>query len=213
MNDTVTANRDQAQDAASARPFVVALSGNTRRPSNSRTLAANIGAALEAVADCEVRYLDLVDAGPGLGAAFTPDRLDGPARAVVEAVTRADGLIVSSPVYKGSYPGLLKHLFDLVDPLAFVDRPVLLAAVGGGAKHALVIEHQLRPLFGFFTAFGVPTGIYAAEADFADGRIVEPMLANRVDTAVRQFSRLLGVNACAVDSAPRVVAAAGGMRR
>ena len=78
----------------------------------------------------------------------------------------ADALIVGSPVYKGSYTGLFKHLFDFVEPEALAGKPVILTATGGGPRHALVVEHSLRPLFGFFTALTIPTAIYASDQDF-----------------------------------------------
>ncbi|OYU96670.1 MAG: FMN reductase, partial [Burkholderiales bacterium PBB5] len=82
------------------------------------------------------------------------------------SIESADLVIAATPVYKGSYTGLFKHLFDLVDPNALVGRPVLLAANGGSERHALVVDHQLRPLFAFFRALTVPSAVYAAEADF-----------------------------------------------
>jgi MsuE subfamily FMN reductase len=65
------------------------------------------------------------------------------------AVEAADALIVGTPVYRASFTGLFKHFFDFVEQTALVDVPVLLAASGGSDRHALVLEHQLRPLFSF----------------------------------------------------------------
>jgi FMN reductase len=87
---------------------------------------------------------------------------------------------------------LFKQLFDLVEPTALRGKPVLLAATGGGDRHALVIEHQLRPLFGFFEAATLATGVYAAERDFADGAPASPALLERIDRAVDQLARQLG---------------------
>ena len=83
----------------------------------------------------------------------------------------ADALVLASPVYKGSYCGLFKHLFDLLDPLSLAGKPVLLGATGGGPRHALVIEHQLRPLLGFFEAQTLATGIYAADRTSSTGLV------------------------------------------
>ncbi len=64
------------------------------------------------------------------------------------AVEAADALIVGTPVYRASFTGLFKHFFDFVEQTALVGYvPVLLAASGGSDRHALVLEHQLRPLF------------------------------------------------------------------
>ena len=76
----------------------------------------------------------------------------------------------------------------LIDPAALAGKPVLLTATGGGDKHALIIEHQLRPLFGFFEAATLPTGIYAGAADFTDTQPSSAPLLARLDRAVAQFS-------------------------
>ena len=46
----------------------------------------------------------------------------------------------------------------------------MLSATGGSERHALVLDHGLRPLFAFFSADIIATGVYATEADFADYR-------------------------------------------
>jgi FMN reductase len=173
------------------RPNVVVFSGNTHRPSKSRTLAHHLGQALRERRSVTISFLDLVDAGRGLGAAFHRKELTPEALGVVEAIEQADALIVTTPVYNGSYAGLFKHAFDLVDPLRLVDRPVLIGATGGGHRHALVVEHQLRPLFGFFSALTVPSAVYASEGDFSDGRLSDSLLLSRASQAVDQLAALL----------------------
>lgn len=172
-------------------PRTLVLSGSTRRPSKSRALGEAIAARLVGKVFTEIEVLDLVDAGSGLGAAFTRDALDRRAGAVVDAVERADALVVVTPVHKAAYPGLFKHLMDLVDPGALIDKPVVIGATGGGHRHALVPEHQLRPLFGFFSAATVATSIYAAEGEFVDGRIADPAVLDRIELAASQLAAVL----------------------
>ncbi|MER8407898.1 FMN reductase [Mesorhizobium sp. M1307] len=173
------------------RQNIVVLSGNTHRPSKSRTLAHHLGEALRERLSVTVNFLDLVDAGRGLGAAFTRQELTPEALSVLGAVEQADALIVTTPVYNGSYAGLVKHLFDLIDPLALVDRPVLIGATGGGQRHALVVEHQLRPLFGFYSALTVPSAVYGSDSDFSDGKLTDPQVLARAGQAVDQFATLV----------------------
>ncbi|MFB6416361.1 NAD(P)H-dependent oxidoreductase [Bradyrhizobium tunisiense] len=104
----------------------------------------------------------------------------------------ADGLVIGCPVFQGSYPGLFKHVFDLIKPGVLRNRPVLLTAVGGGLRHSLVVEHQLRPLFGFFEACTVSTAIYASSDELASGAPLAPMIAARLANAVEQFAALVG---------------------
>ncbi|MEJ0051036.1 MAG: FMN reductase [Methylovirgula sp.] len=171
-------------------PKVVVFSANTHRPSKARFLATAIVEEVTVITPLDVRFFDLADAGPGVGA-FTRAELPPQALEIVEAIESADALIVSAPVHKGSYPGLFKHLIDFVDLTTLINKPVLLAAKGGGTRHALVIEHQLRPLFGFFLAMTVPTAVYASDADFSDHVIVDPVLKERIRIAASQFAVLL----------------------
>ncbi|MFP5392960.1 MAG: NAD(P)H-dependent oxidoreductase, partial [Gammaproteobacteria bacterium] len=99
---------------------------------------------------------------------------------------QADLLVVATPVYRASFTGLFKHLFDFVHHETLFDVPVLLAATGGSERHALVIDHQLRPLFSFFQALTLPIGVYASEADFSNYRISSPALHARIALAVER---------------------------
>ena len=183
-------NHDQSnRDKASAMTrTIIGLSGNLDRPSKTRALVQTAVATAASQFEAAGTIFDLSDFGPSLGAACRVADLDPSARIALEVVLSADALVVGSPVYKGSYTGLFKHLIDLIDPLALAEKPVLLTATGGGDRHALVIEHQLRPLFGFFEAKTLPTGIYAADRDFADGQPASPALLDRLGRAVGQFA-------------------------
>ncbi|MFE7042628.1 FMN reductase [Streptomyces atratus] len=96
---------------------------------------------------------------------FAPPRL----AAAIDAVTGSDGLIAVTPVFTASYSGLFKSFFDVIDPDALTRQPVLIAATGGTARHSLVLEHALRPLFAYLRAAVVPTAVYAASEDWGSG--------------------------------------------
>ncbi|MCF3934014.1 FMN reductase [Acuticoccus sp. M5D2P5] len=167
------------------------LAGSLNRPSRTRLLVEEAVGMAEDRFGVRTSVADLIDIGPSLGGARRLSDLDREARTVVDGLLGADALVVGTPVYKGSYTGLFKHLFDLLDPSDLADKPVLLAATGGGDRHALVVEHQLRPLFGFFGAHSLATAVYASEQDFADGRLVSTPLRERVARAVDGFAPFL----------------------
>ncbi|YBV94346.1 FMN reductase (plasmid) [Phyllobacteriaceae bacterium JZ32] len=171
-------------------PTIIGLSGSYSYPSRTRALVADIAHRAAQRYSRRAQVYDLSQFGSSLGAARKLSDLDESARRIVIQMVEAEALVVASPVYKGSYTGLFKHLIDLLDPTAFVGKPILLAATGGGDRHTLVIEHQLRPLFGFFEARTLATGIYAAERDFAEGS-VSPALAERLARAIEQFTPYL----------------------
>lgn len=171
---------------------IVGLSGSLSNPSKTRVLVATAVERVAARYGREPVVIELSSIALSLGAAARLDELDPAARAAVNLILDADGLVLASPVYKGGYGGLFKHLLDLLDPLALVGKPVLLGATGGGPRHALVIEHQLRPLLGFFEAQTLATGVYASDADFHEGALVSAPLLERLDRAVGQFAPFLG---------------------
>ncbi|MEI9425901.1 FMN reductase [Mesorhizobium sp. Cs1299R1N1] len=172
-------------------PAIVGLSGSYTSPSRTRILVEEIVRRTALRYDKTSEIVDIGQFAPHLGAAVRLSDLNAAARRLVDRLLHAEALVVASPVYKGSYTGLFKHLIDLMEPTAFNGKPVLLAATGGGDRHALVIEHQLRPLFGFFEARTLATGIYASERDFADPTSISPALAERLERAIGQFAPYL----------------------
>ncbi|MEU6602641.1 NAD(P)H-dependent oxidoreductase, partial [Streptomyces flaveolus] len=79
-----------------------------------------------------------------------------------------------------------KSFFDVLDKDALAGKPVLIGATGGTGRHSLVLEHALRPLFAYFRAVVVPTGVYAASEDWgAEG------LAERIERAAEELVALM----------------------
>jgi FMN reductase len=67
-----------------------------------------------------------------------------------------------TPIFNASYSGLFKSFFDVLDEDALADKPVLIGATGGTARHSLALEHALRPLFAYLRAVVAPTSVFAA---------------------------------------------------
>jgi FMN reductase len=170
---------------------VVGFSGNITRPSKTFAFVDHVVQDVARETGLTGRTYDIEDLGPSLLQARRASDLDGQARDILERIVGSDILVVGSPTYKGSYTGLFKHFFDLVDPAALRGKPVVLTATGGGDRHALIAEHALRPLFGFFEALTLPTAIYASERDFADGKIASDAAMWRVSQAVGQAAAAL----------------------
>jgi FMN reductase len=165
---------------------VVAVSGGLQRPSRTLALVESIVAALSESLPLDIHMIELGQLAPGLGRALYRSQLPADVESQVVAIENADALVVASPVFRASFTGLFKHLFDLVHQDALVDVPVLLAATGGSERHALVIEHQLRPLFSFFQARTLPIGVYASERDFAGYEITSAALRDRIALAAER---------------------------
>lgn len=164
----------------------VAVSGGLQPPSRSTALAQHL---LDLIADevpCEQRLVELGRLAPLLAGAVWRSQVSDTLEQELAAVEQADVLVVATPVFRGAYTGLFKHFFDLIHQDALIDKPVLLAATGGSERHALVIDHQLRPLFSFFQARTLPLGVYATDQDFVDYRLRDMALIERARLAVQR---------------------------
>jgi FMN reductase len=171
---------------------LVVVTAGLSRPSSTRLLADRLAAATRQHAGeltTEVRVIELRELANEIAqnmvTGFPVPRL----REAVEAVTAADGLIAVTPVFTGSYSGLFKSFFDVVDKDALAGTPVLIAATGGTARHSLVLEHAMRPLFAYLRSVVVPTAVYAASEDWGTGG--DDALAGRIDRAARELAALV----------------------
>ena len=163
---------------------VVAVSGGLQRPSRTLALVEELLVALGEALPINVRLIELGEIAPQFAGAVQRKQLPASVEADLAAIETADLLVVASPVYRASYTGLFKHLFDFVHHESLIGVPVLLAATGGSERHALVIDHQLRPLFAFFQADVLPIGIYATEKDFDGYSVSDSALQERIALAV-----------------------------
>jgi FMN reductase len=170
------------------RQLVVVTAG-LGKPSSTRLLADRLAEATRRHADVDIRVIELRelanDIAQNMVTGFPGPRL----RDAIDAVTGADGLIAVTPVFTGSYSGLFKSFFDVIDKDALAGRPVLIAATGGSARHSLVLEHAMRPLFAYLRAVVAPTSVYAASEDWGTGG--DGALADRVERAAAELAALI----------------------
>ena len=165
---------------------VVAVSGGLQRPSKAAALVEHLSNLIAAEVHCETQLVELGQLAPHLAGTVRRSELPDTVERGLAAVEQADVLVVATPVYRGSYTGLFKHFFDFVDQDALIDTPVLLAATGGSERHALMIDHQLRPLFSFFQARTLPLGVYATDRDFVGHKLENEDLIQRARLAVER---------------------------
>jgi FMN reductase len=172
---------------------IVVVSAGLGQPSSTRLLADQLAAATAGglpagtqIITIELRELahDIVDnlltgfPSPALGEA-------------IGQVLRADGLIAVTPLYNGSYTGLFKSFFDVINPETLAGKPVLIAATGGTARHSLALEHAIRPLFTYLRAVTVPTAVFAATEDWGSASSSGGDLTARIERAGSELAALI----------------------
>lgn len=163
---------------SSNRLSVVGVSGSPSASSKSRRLLEDVFAALgESGAATTLVDLAALPADALLGRRASAD-----VQQALASVASADIVVVSTPVYRATYSGLLKVFCDLFAPGALVGKVALPIATGGSPAHALCIDHGLRPLLASVGAVVVAAGIYGTDAEFAD-RVPNAEVLGRVRLA------------------------------
>ncbi|MDV7215462.1 FMN reductase [Streptomyces prunicolor] len=180
---------------------LVVVSAGLSVPSSTRLLADRLAAAVDGRTPVDIQVVELRDLAVEIAHNFTNGFAGRSLAAALDAVTEADGLIVVTPVFSASYSGLFKSFFDVLEKDALAGKPVLIAATGGSARHSLVLDHALRPLFAYLRAVVVPTGVYAASEDWgAEG------LPERIERAAGELGALMrGLSTVSPAKQPTVV--------
>lgn len=142
-----------------------------------------------------VDYINLRELAADLGQAMVNTAQSEPLREALKQVEQADGVIAVSPTFKGSYSGLFKAFFDLVDDDAVTAVPITLAATGGTARHSLMIDHAMRPLFGYLRMRPTVTGVFASTDDWGHvseaSQQHEVALHRRIERAGIELAQLM----------------------
>ncbi len=118
-----------------------------------------------------------------------PAQLDDDTEATVAAIAGADAVVLATPVYRGSFTGVLKNLLDHAPVEALQDTPVGIVAMGATPHHFLGAESHLRDVLAFFGALVAPVGVYLTSADFADGVPTQAAAAD-LDTLLASVAAL-----------------------
>lgn len=123
--------------------------------------------------DMEIELINLADKKVAFADGRPPEKYNDDTAVIVASVRAADGVIIASPVYRGSFTGALKNLLDHLPLESLAGKPVGIVAMGATQHHFLGVDWHLRDVLAWFGALVVPTSVYLASADFVDGQPVE----------------------------------------
>lgn len=156
---------------------IVAISGSRREGSYTRlALEHALRAAEEKNAETEL--IDLGDADLPL---YHPDIDEqGDSVELLRTVREADGVLIGSPVYHGSYSSTFKNFHDYCGFDEYESTVVGLLVVAGGGPYASTLDHlrsTVRGLHGWVVPHQV--GIRTARQQFAEGEFTNPDIATR----------------------------------
>jgi FMN reductase len=182
-----------------ATASIVVITAGLGVPSSSRLLADQMSAATERLARAAglepvVRTFELRDLAVDIANNFVTGYAAPNLAEAIAAVERADAIIAVTPVFSSSYSGLFKSFIDVLEPRSLEGKVVLLGATGGTARHSLVIDVAMRPLFSYLRTRMVPTGVFAAPTDWGQGSgeaMTGSGLTARIERAATELVREL----------------------
>jgi FMN reductase len=148
---------------------LTAILGSVTSPGRLHRAVTEALDRLASRAEARPRLLDLATERITFADGRPLEALHDDTPAVVEAIERADAVLLATPIYRGSLTGSLKNLLDQVPVSALRDTPVAIVSMGGSDHHYLGAERHLRDVLSFFGAHPLPTAVYLASRDFADG--------------------------------------------
>jgi FMN reductase len=166
---------------------LVIVSGGTSDPSSTRMLADRVAQraavrAAEAGFDLELSVIELRPLAADLASAQVTGFAPAAVQEAIDRLALADAVVVATPVYKAGISGLVKSFVDVLDQDLLIATPVVLAATAGTARHALVVDEQLRSLFAYLRALPTPTSVFAASDDWGSSALSE-----RIDRAAAEL--------------------------
>jgi FMN reductase len=167
------------------------VSAGTSDPSSTRLLADRTAQRATDLAarrgsPVTVSVIELREISTDIAAALVSQLISPKLQQAVSTLCQADGIIASTPVYKAGPSGLFTSFFHVLDNDLLIAKPVVLAATAGTARHALVADDQMRPLFAYMRAMTVPTALFAAPEDWSD-----PALNKRIERAAVELVLLM----------------------
>jgi FMN reductase len=174
------------------QPFtLVVVTAGTSDPSSTRMLADQLAQRVTDLAsrrgrEVTTRVIDLRELATEITTAMVSQLVGPKLQQAVAALGEADGIVASTPVYAAGASGLFTSFFQVLDNDLLIAKPVVLAATAGTARHALVVDEQLRSLFAYLRTTVVPTSLFAAPEDWSD-----PALAKRIDRAALELLLLM----------------------
>jgi FMN reductase len=151
---------------------VVTVVGNPKAGSRTAAAAASVAELLASELGTPYRIDELVDLVTFAPAIFQGDTATEKDRAAldnaIDLASSASVLVLATPVYKGSYTGLLKSFLDVLPHQALAGSVVVPVTISAAPSHKLLADIHLRPVLAELGA-SVPTpAVTLEEKDLED---------------------------------------------
>ena len=172
--------------------LIVTITGSPSAGSRTARITDNVAAHLRA-RGFEVEGINVRDLPPA--DLLYANGESKPLAHAIGLVERAHGVVISSPVYKASYTGILKAFLDLLPQFGLGGKIVLPLMTGGTTAHVLALDYALRPVLLALGALHVVTGLFLLDKSILSqpggGVELDADLQKRLDTVLSDFAASL----------------------
>lgn len=168
---------------------VLTIAGSPSASSRSARLLGHVHAGLDAAG---IGYQTLALRDLPAAALLLAERQVPAISEALDAVSRADAIVLATPIYKAAYSGLLKTFLDLLPQRGFEGKFVWPIATGGSLAHALAIDYALRPVLASLSSAHIGRAVFALDSEIgaADGKVaLTPTLEARVEEGLSALLR------------------------
>jgi NAD(P)H-dependent FMN reductase len=170
---------------------MITLIVGTNRPGSSTRKIARHVEEIYAELKVPLRVLDLAELPPEIFSPSSYAEKPKPFRPFADAILQASGLVVVTPEYNGSMPGVLKYFIDMLKfPESFERRPVCFVGLAAGVWGALRPVEQLQLVFGYRNAHLYPERVFIPQVHNQldeSGRLKSAELLGRLRTQAEGF--------------------------
>ncbi|GAA5523233.1 NAD(P)H-dependent oxidoreductase [Aliifodinibius salicampi] len=168
---------------------LLGIVGSVSTPSKTRAAIEISLQAAENEFDVNTEILHLAEYDLDIADGRKLDEYTGDTADALNLIINSSAFLIGTPVYRGSYSGALKNLFDLIprgqwqsDEAPLEDRPIGLIATGATDHHYLSISHELEPIASFFGSHQVGSGVYVNSSQFDDHQVTDKEIIARLET-------------------------------
>jgi chromate reductase, NAD(P)H dehydrogenase (quinone) len=172
------------------RRMITMVVGTNRPGSNTRKVASHIEEIYREL-NTPLKVLDLAQLPPDI---FHPGSYAAKPTSFApfsDGVLESSGLVVVTPEYNGSLPGVLKYFIDMLKfPESFERRPVCFVGLAAGMWGALRPVEMLQAIFGYRNAYVYPERVFMPKINDlldANGRLKDAELVGRLREQQKGF--------------------------
>lgn len=165
-------------------------------------LAAAIAFAADTAKDAAADILNLAETPVEFCDGRALDNYNAATRDAVALITGAAAVLIAAPVYRATYPGVLKNLLDIAPVEALRGKPVGIVAMGGSPHHFLGVDWQLREVLTWFGALVAPTSVYITGGDFKDGQLTSDSAQKDLSALVQTLTTLMRLDPASLGPVP-----------